>query len=58
MGYPKELEFHGLIRASFGDEGITYCNVEFDACKVIRDKYEHDMFIEETSPRGVTSLIC
>jgi hypothetical protein len=57
MGYPKELEFHGLIRASFGDKGVVYCNVEFDACKVIRDKYEHDMFIGETSPKSVTTAM-
>lgn len=57
MGYPKELEFHGLIRASFGDEGITYCNVEFDACKVIRVKHEEDMFVEEISPKSVTSAM-
>ena len=57
MGYPKELEFHGLIRASFGDEGVTYCNVEFDACKVIREKHDHDMFVEETSPKSVASVM-
>lgn len=59
MGYPKELEFHGLIRASFGCEGVTSCNVEFDACKVMREKQEHDIFIEEVSPRTVTSaMVC
>ena len=36
MGFPEELEFNGLIRCSFGKDGISKCTVSYDGCTIVR----------------------
>jgi len=36
QGMAGELEFNGLIRCSFGKEGVSSCAISFDACTPVR----------------------